>query len=107
MDELNHKSRLLRNQFAQTRLDLIRTDLDTCLAFANIAETEYSMGNREHAAQTLGKAEKGYSDMLRFFSQAEAAGISPETTEELKSKFRQVRNRLDGLLGTASQKENT
>jgi hypothetical protein len=106
VDGLTHKSRLLRTQFSQTRLDLIRTDLDTCLAFASIAETEYSMGHREHAAQTLGKAEKGYSDMLRFFSQAEATGISPETTEELKSKFKQVRDRLDGLASTNPEKEN-
>jgi hypothetical protein len=103
VDELSHKSLALRAQFEQNRLDLIRTDLETCLAFANLAETEYNMGNREHAGRTLASAEKGYSDMLRFFSQAEAKGITAEVTEELRSKFKQLRDRLDGLTRAATQ----
>ena len=53
------------------------------------------MGNREHAERTLAAAEKGYSDMLRFFSQAK--GLTAEVAEELQSKFRHLRERLDGL----------
>jgi hypothetical protein len=85
----------LRKEIEQSRLDLIWTDLDVILTFANVVKTEYSIGNREHAERTLANAEKGYTDMLRYFSQAR------ELTSEIKgvfqSKFKQVRDRLDGL----------
>jgi hypothetical protein len=53
------------------------------------------MGHREHAKRTIASAEKGYSDMLRYFSQA--TGMTVEVEKELQSKFKQLRERLDGL----------
>jgi hypothetical protein len=53
----------LRAEIEQSRLDLIKTDLDVCLTFAKIAETAISMGHWEHAERTIANAEKGYSDM--------------------------------------------
>jgi hypothetical protein len=91
----SHDNRILRAETEQKRVDLIRTDLDVCLTFATVAETAYSMGRREHAERTLAKAEKGYSDMLRFFSQSR--GMTAEVEKELQSKFRHLRERLDGL----------
>jgi hypothetical protein len=69
--------------------------LDLCLTFATVAETAMSMGHREHAERTLASAEKGYSDMLRYFTQAK--GMTAEVEKELQSKFKQLRERLDGL----------
>ena len=69
----------LRDDVEQVRLDLIRTDLDLCLTFATVAETAYSMGNRERAVRTIAAAEKGYSDMLRLFSQAR--NLTPEVAK--------------------------
>ena len=66
-----------------------------CLTFATVAETAISMGHWEHAERTIASAEKGYSDMLRLFSQAK--GLTAEVEWELQSKFRQLRERLDGL----------
>jgi hypothetical protein len=54
------------------------------------------MGHRQQAAQSMASAEKGYSDMLRFFSQARA--MTPGIEKELQSRFRKVRERLDELL---------
>jgi hypothetical protein len=85
----------LRRESEQIRIDFIRADLDVCLTFAAIVESEYNMGNREHAERTLAETEKGYSDMLRFF--ALAKGLTPEVEKELQSKFKYVRERLDGL----------
>ena len=85
----------LRDEIEQARLDFIRTDLGVCLTLATVAETAYSMGHREHAERTLASAEKGYSDMLRFFSQAR--GMTAKVEKELQSTFKQVRERLDGL----------
>ena len=77
------------------RLDFIKTDLGVCMTFAKVAETALSMGHREHAARTIASAEKGYSDMLRYYTQA--TGMTPEVEMELQSKFKQLRERLDGL----------
>ncbi|MEO8367853.1 MAG: hypothetical protein ABI806_01465 [Candidatus Solibacter sp.] len=89
------KSVQLRKVSDQIRLDFIWTDLGVILTFAAVAETAYSMGRREHAERTLTAAEKGYSDMLRYFYKA--TGLAPEIEETFQAKFRQVRERLDGL----------
>lgn len=94
MGSVSHQLRL-RDETEQARLDFIRTDLGVCLTFATIAETEYRMGNRAHAERTLAVAEKGYSDMLRLFSRAE--GLTAGVGKAFQSKFRHLRERLDGL----------
>lgn len=87
--------RKIRAEIELSRLDFIRTDLGVCLTLATVAETAISMGHLEHAARTMTSAEKGYSDMLRYFQNA--TGLTPEEQGELQSKLRQLRVRLDGL----------
>lgn len=94
--DLFHETLKIWGETEQARLNFIRTDLEVCLALADVAETKYNMGHREQAARTIASAEKGYSDILRFFYQAR--GMTPEIEKELQSKFRQVRERLDELL---------
>ena len=93
----------LRENVEQARLDFIRTDLDLCLTFATVVGTAYSMGHREHAERTLASAEKGYSDMLRYFSQARRMTAGVE--KELKSMFKQLRERLDELQGLVRESD--
>jgi len=69
--------------------------LGVCLTLADLAEIEFGLGNTEHAEQSLANAEKGYSDMLRYFSKA--TGMTPEVETGLQSKFKEVRERLDRL----------
>ena len=95
MGDLFSENRRPRAEIEQSRLDLIKTDLDLCLTFATVVETAMSMGHREHAERALAKAEKGYSDMLRFFSRVR--NLTPEVESELESLFKQLRERLDGL----------
>jgi hypothetical protein len=78
-----------------SRFDFIWTDLDVILTFATIAESEYKMGNLEHAERTLAAAEKGYSEMLRLSSHAK--GLTPGIEGEFQSKFKHARERLDRL----------
>jgi hypothetical protein len=85
----------LRAETDQALLDFIRTDLDLCLVFATVAETASSMGHRAHAERTIASAEKGYTDMLRFFLRAK--GMTPEVEKELTALFKHLRERLDGL----------
>ena len=90
-----HESLVLRTELERTRLDFIRADLELCLTFAAIADRSFKMGHRKNAERNLANAEKGYSDMSRFFSRA--TGVTAEIGEELRSKFKLLRDRLDGL----------
>jgi hypothetical protein len=85
----------LRDDTAQVCRDFIRTDLQVCITLTWVAETAYDSGNREHAAKAIAKAEKGYSDLLRFFSRTKH--LTPEAREELQWTFKRLRERLDGL----------
>lgn len=85
----------LRDETEQVRLDFIRTDLQVCLTLTSVAETKYDLGNREHAARTIASAEKGYSSLLRFFSQAK--NLAPEAKKELQLTLKRLRERLDRL----------
>jgi non-ribosomal peptide synthetase component F len=87
----------LRDDIDRVRLDFIRTDLQVCLTLASLADTEYDLGNREHAARTVATVEKGYSTLLRFFSQAKC--ITPEARAELHFTFQRLRNRIGRLQG--------
>ena len=95
MGNVLQESLSIQDRTEQALLDFIRTDLDVCLTFATVAEAAYSMGHQEHAERTIASAEKGYSDMLRYFSQA--TGMTPEVERDLQSKFKHLRERLDGL----------
>lgn len=87
--------RKLRDEIEESRFDFIRKDLELCLTSAAVAETAHNMHDREYAEHSLAIAEKSYSNMLRSFSQA--TGGTGEVGEELQLKFKQVRERLDGL----------
>jgi hypothetical protein len=87
----------LRNDIDRVRLEFIRGDLQVCLTLASLADTEHNLDNREHAAKTVASAEKGYSDMLRYFSQAK--NLAPGAKIELQSTFQRLRERLDRLQG--------
>lgn len=93
MGDLCHESQRIRDEADQALLNFVRTDLDLCLVFATVAETAYGMGHREHAERIIASAEKGYSDMLRYFLRAR--GMTPEVEKELQSKFKHLRERLD------------
>src|ERR1035437_7462187 len=87
-DDLFSESLRLRDEIEWIRLDFIWTDLDVCLTLAAIAKRRYNMGSRERAERALAAAEKGYSDLLRFFSQAK--GLTAEREKEFQSKFNRL-----------------
>ena len=95
MGDSFHQNQIIRAEIELSLIDFVRTDLGVCMTLATVAETAYSMGHREHANRSLASAEKGYSDMLRYFLRAR--GKTPEVEMELWSKFQQLRDRLDGL----------
>jgi hypothetical protein len=90
-----HESLLLRADFDRRHLDFIGADLELCLTFAAIADWSFKTGHQKNAERNLANAEKGYSDMSRFFSRA--TGLTTQIEEELQLKFKLVRDRLEGL----------
>ena len=95
MAELSLDWLAVRDRTEQARLDFIWTDLGLLITFAAIVETQYRIGNRDHAERTLAETEKGYFMLVRMFSKAH--GLTAERDEEFHSKFTQLRARLDGL----------
>lgn len=85
----------IQQKIAQARQDLISVDLELCLTLANVAETAIHMGHMERAGRTLSKAEKGFADMLRYFSRS--TGLTEEATLKFQSRFDLLRHRLDNL----------
>jgi len=45
----------LQEQTERVRLNFLKTELDVCFTLAAVVETEYRMGNWEHAERTLAK----------------------------------------------------
>ena len=66
-----------------------------CVTFATVVETEYDMGNRQHAERTLASIEKSYATLVRLFSQSN--GLTAQQEKELWSKFVHLGERLTGL----------
>ena len=95
MRDLFRETLRIRDEIEWSRLDFIWTDLDLCLTLAAIAKRRYRMGSRELAERAFAAAEKGYSDLLRYFSQAK--GLTAEREREFQSRFNRLREQLDGL----------
>jgi hypothetical protein len=90
-----------RAEFEQTRaehndqtLAFIRTEISTGNTFAELAETEYAMGNRKHGMKVQVDAEKAYTTAERWLREATANGLA---TAELVAELSELRTRLDTL----------
>jgi len=71
----------LQSQSDQNRIEFLRTELSACFTFASVAETEFNIGNNEHAQRSIADAEKAYATMQRFLSDPKhAEHISGEGT---------------------------
>lgn len=95
VDDQSEHWQQLRNEIEGARLDYIWNDLEEYPALLSIIEMEYRLGRQEHAERTLDAVENCYSDMLRIFRQAK--GLESGIEAEFQSKFKRVRERLDGL----------
>jgi hypothetical protein len=83
----------LRAEIEQLCLDFIRTELETCRAFANLAATEHQIGDREAAGHCTRESEKAYHTVIRSLSRVTCA----EERREYETKLRGLRETLDDL----------
>ena len=88
----------LQSQSDQNRIEFLRTELSACFTFASVAETEFNIGNNEHAQRSIADAEKAYATMQRFLSDPKhAEHISGEERQELTQGMAELRKKLDDL----------
>jgi hypothetical protein len=77
----------------QNRYDFLRTDLELCHTFVDLARTELDLGEREAADRILGKAETGYATILRLHQGLENVNWK----HEIGMKLIELRTTIDVL----------
>jgi|tagenome__1003787_1003787.scaffolds.fasta_scaffold20981873_6 hypothetical protein len=73
------------------RIDFLRTDLDLCFTFVDLAETERASGDTDAAQSVLDKAEHGYSTITYFLPRVE----NDDQKQEIQRRLLELRVRLD------------
>lgn len=74
-------------------LDFLRTDLELSFTFADLAERELQMNDREAAARVKGKAEQGFNTIARLLVNADDGGKK----DAVQQRLSELRARLDTL----------
>src|SRR4051794_25922700 len=82
----------------QNRIEFLRSDLELCFTLTRLAETEYGLGNEEHADRSHSHAEEGYATLHRFVADPRhAEHIPPEIRRELTEGLDRLRAKVDGI----------
>ena len=79
----------------QSRLDLLRTNLDLCFTFADLLITELGLQDREAAESLLARAEHGYATIEYFLPKV----CNDREHQALQQRLHQLRARLDSVAG--------
>ena len=78
------------------RADFLRTDLELCFTFADVAEAKLKRGDHEGAEQALSDAKKGHEAVGRFLSDPKhAKNLTTEELSEFTGGLERLRKRLD------------
>jgi len=83
----------LQAETEELRLDLIRTELETCRTFATLAATEHQIRDREAAEHCTREANKAYYTVIRFLSRVTCA----DERRGFETKLKELRETLDDL----------
>src|SRR4051812_45639432 len=82
----------------RSRLDFLRTELDSCFTFISVAETAFRSGDHERAERALAHAEGGYATAVMFMSDPKYAHyLDEEEARELRARLKRLRSMLDDL----------
>lgn len=78
-----------------TRIHLVRADLETCFALLGLAAAQIGVGDFTGASATFGDIEAGYLSVKRFMADSE--DIATGQRDELALKLEGIRVRLKDL----------
>jgi hypothetical protein len=82
----------LRAETQESPVSFLRTDLDVCSTFADIAEAELSM-NRQHALEAFSKAERARAAIANFVLRVQ----DPTEQERIEQNLNLLQCRLAAL----------
>jgi len=88
----------LQAESDRAQMEFLRTDLQTCFTFAEVAEAEHGRGNLDHALRSLEHAETGYATIVRLMSDPKhQKHITEQEWSDLKEGLEGLRSTLDRL----------
>lgn len=88
----------LRVKLDRDRLEFLRTDLTTSFIFAEMAETEYGIGENEAGGRSMAHGEEGYATLRRFLTDPKhTSHLTRDQLRELNAGVKKLRQRLDDL----------
>ena len=92
------ESERLTQETNKNRIEFLRTELQTSNTLADMAESELTLDNPEHAARSLAEAEIAYATLVRFLTDPKHAGhIVDEERVEFAAAVQRLRARLDTI----------
>ena len=88
--------------------EFLRIEVATGLAFAELAETEYQVGNEKVGARSVHHVARAYSTLRRFLDDTRQTGrLTGEVRQELTAGAQPLKNTLDGLKANHHRKAFT
>jgi hypothetical protein len=94
MDEYEAKFAELRDETERRRVELIEAELKSGFTFADLARTEYSMGDSDGAQQATAKAMKAHNVVVKFLPEAQ---LSEEERRQIEGKLKELKQAIEGL----------
>jgi len=88
----------LQRRSDENLVDFLRTEVAAGFAIAELAETEYQMGNDELGARSAQHVAEAYSTLRRFLADTRHTGrLTGEVRQELTAGAERLKSTLDGL----------
>jgi hypothetical protein len=95
MDEYEaSKCAEIRAEGERRRVELIKAELQSGFAFADLARTEYSMGDSDSAQQAVNDAMKAHNAVEKFLPQAQ---LGKEERQGLEGKLIELKQVIEQL----------
>ena len=88
----------LEARLNEDRIAFLRTEVAASLTFAEMAETEYGIGERVAGDRSLVHGEEGYATLRRFLTDPKhTAHLTADQLQELNTDVERLRRKLDDL----------
>jgi hypothetical protein len=94
MDEYEAKFTELHAEGERQRVELIKAELKSGFTFADLARTEYSIGDSDGAHQATANAIQAHNLVVKFLPEAR---LGKEERQEIEGKLKGLKQAIEGL----------
>jgi hypothetical protein len=95
MDEYeDSKFAEIRAEGERQLVELMKAELKSGFTFADLARTEYSIGDPDGGWQATANAMKAYNGVMKFLPQAQ---FGKEERQEIEGKLKELKQAIEGL----------